>query len=113
MKLTVIRFFHFLHLKAFRWVVLAALLTACEAPEKTETALFEDAEVHYRRGDYQTALDRYESFLKSYPESPLANVANTRIHIITREVDAMMGRTDTPRPTWLKPNDDAAGVPSH
>lgn len=76
---------------------------ACEAPGKTETALFEDAEVHYRRGDYQSALDRYESFLKSYPESPLANVANARIRIIHREVESMMGRTNTPAPRWVQP----------
>jgi len=100
----VMRFFHLNNLPAVRWMILATvLLVACEAPGKTETALFEDAEVHYRRGDYQTALDRYESFLKSYPESPLANVANTRIRIIGREVDIMMGQPDTPRPRWVQP----------
>lgn len=80
------------------------LVVACTPPEKTETVLYESAEVHYRRGDYQRALDGYESFLKLYPESPLADVAQMRIRGIKREVTSVLGRSDIPRPKWIPPN---------
>lgn len=86
------------------------LLVACTPPEKTETVLYESAEVHYRRGDYQRALDGYESFLKLYPESPLADVAQMRIRGIKREVTSVLGRSDIPRPKWIPPKGSNGGT---
>ncbi len=74
---------------------------ACEVPTQTETASFEEAERHYRVGNYESALDGYQSFLRLFPESPLADVAELRIRTIRREVSSVMGRNDTPRPVYV------------
>lgn len=89
--------------RLFVCALLGLVLAACEPPGKTETVLYEEAEVHYRAGDYQRALDGYESFLKLYPESPLADVARIRIRSINREVNAVLGRSDIPKPKWIPP----------
>jgi len=70
--------------------------------EETETDLFEEAEVHYRAGEYEEALLGYQSFLKLYPESPLADVAETRVRDIHREVSSVMDRSGAPRPVFQK-----------
>ena len=75
-------------------------LTGCEGPDHTQTASFEAAEVHYRQGHYERALDGYQSFLKRYPDSPLAEVAELRIRTIKREVSSMLGRAELPRPIY-------------
>ncbi len=97
---------------ATRWLVcgvvcLVCWLTACQPSARTETESFESAEVAYREGRYEAALDGYEGFLKRYPRSPLADIAKTRIRTINREVRSMLGRTDTPRPMYRAPSDNA------
>lgn len=91
-----------LALAALMWCCVAA----CDGPQKAETAAFEEAEVHYRAGDYDQALEGYQSFLRLYPESPLADVAEMRIHTIRREVKSMLGRSEMLRPVYHKPDGD-------
>ena len=83
---------------------------ACAPPEKTETAFFKEAETHYRSGDYEGALDGYESFLRLFPESPLAEMAELRIRTIRREVSSVLGRTDIPRPTYRGGTSEGLGA---
>jgi len=100
-----------MHVSSLRTIVaIAALLwcfvAACDGPRQAETAAFEEAEVHYRAGDYDRALEGYQSFLRLYPESPLADVAEMRIRTIRREVKSMLGRSEMLRPVYHKPEAD-------
>jgi len=87
---------------------LCFCVMACDGPRKAETAAFEEAEVKYRAGDYDEALEGYQSFLRLYPESPLAEVAEMRIRNIRREVKSMLGRSEMLRPVYHKPDVDQA-----
>lgn len=80
---------------------------ACQDDSVTETKSFETAEIAYRSGSYNKAMDGYETFLKRYPNSPLADVAKLRIRSINREVRGMLGRTGTPRPVYRGEKNDA------
>ncbi len=93
--------------------LLAAILIVwgCDGPSMAETDQFEAAEVHYRAGNYERALDGYQDFLRHYPKSPLADVAEQRIRTINREVSSMLGRSDMPRPVYHK-GGDAGGIGS-
>ncbi len=73
---------------------------ACEGTQKTETSMFESAEVDYRLGNYDNALSGYQAFLRRYPSSPLAPTAQMRVRSIHREVSSMMERPGTPRPVY-------------
>ena len=79
---------------------VVCLLGGCRAGATTQTNSFEIAETAYKTGDYKSALDGYEGFLRAYPSSPLAQVARLRIRCIHREVRSLLGRTDTPRPMY-------------
>lgn len=81
-------------------VSTAPFLTGCESSRPTETALFEEAEVHYRLGNYDGALSGYQAFLRTYPLSPLAETAEMRLRNIKREVSSVMGRQGMPRPVY-------------
>ncbi len=81
-------------------VSTAPFLTGCESSRPTETALFEEAEVHYRLGNYDGALSGYQAFLRTYPLSPLAETAEMRLRNIKREVSSVMGRQGMPRPLY-------------
>ncbi len=83
------------------------MMTACRPSEVTETESFEKAEVAYREGRYKSAIDDYEKFLVRYPHSPLAEVAELRIRTISREIQSMLGRTDTPPPLYRGEATDA------
>lgn len=79
---------------------MASFLTGCQSSRPTETALFEQAEVHYRLGNYDAALSGYQAFLRTYPLSPLASTAEMRLRNIRREVSSVMGRQGMPRPVY-------------
>jgi len=81
-------------------VVMIAVfgLAGCELRYEEETALFERAEVRYAHGDYDTARELYEAFLSLHPLSPLVGVAEQRLLMIDREIDAVMGRRGAPAP---------------
>lgn len=82
----------------------AALLQACQPGPREETTLFEQAEQHYRNGDYDHANTRYKEFLQLYPRSPLVHTAELRLRTIDREVESVMGRSgDGNRPTYVRP----------
>jgi hypothetical protein len=83
---------------------LIALCCACEPPLPPETESFEAAEVAYRKGSYQEAIDGYESFLRHYPASPLARIARLRLRAINREVGAVLKRHDMPTPEYREPS---------
>ncbi len=68
-----------------------------------ETALFENAELRYVRGDYDGAQILYEEFLRRHPISPLADLAAQRQATIERELDAVMGRRGAPAPVYVNP----------
>lgn len=82
------------------WVSTMPFLAGCESSRPTETALFEEAEVHYRLGNYDGALSGYQAFLRTYPLSPLAETAEMRLRNIKREVSSVMGRQGMPRPVY-------------
>jgi hypothetical protein len=103
-------------LYAILLVVLLLPAWGCDGPTMAETDQFEAAEVYYRAGDYEEALDGYQAFLRHYPQSPLAEVAEQRIRTINREVSSMLGRSDMPRPVYRKgdsaPTEKAGSVKS-
>ena len=92
-------------------LLMAACAWGCQPSSSTETSTFEQAEIAYREGSYRRALDSYERFLERYPRSPLAATARMRIRCINREVQAMLGRTGTPRPLYLGEGEDATAPP--
>ncbi len=70
---------------------------------REETALFEQAETRYARGDYDGASTLYAEFLELHPLSPLAPIADQRLSLIDREFDAIMGRRGSPAPVYVNP----------
>ncbi len=85
-------------------LALACLLAACEQGAQEETIVFQEAEALYRAGDYDSATERYESFLEAYPRSPFARTARLRLRTIDREVESVMGTRGTNRPIFLRPS---------
>lgn len=84
-------------------ITCAALVTAsagCKDSEQRRTTLFEEAERHYRDGEYDAALDDYQVFLERYPRNRLADTARLRIRSINREIQSMMSRDDMPTPNY-------------
>ncbi len=72
----------------------------CEDRQPTETAMFESAEVDFRHGNYEDAMEGYQAFLEQYPTSPLAPTVEMRLRNIHREVSSVMEDTGTPTPTY-------------
>lgn len=90
------------------FLTLAIVVTAlgpvgCQEPAPPQTDLFELAEEHLQRGDYDGATRNYEAFLERYPHSPLAPIAEQRLRNIDRELEAVMGRRSTPAPIYIRP----------
>lgn len=84
--------------------------SACQPDQVTETQSFEHAELAYRQGRYQRAMSGYQTFLKRYPSSPLAQIATLRLRTIEREQQGMLGRTDTPPPLYRGEDEDAMKI---
>ncbi len=87
-------------------MILAALLAlaaGCAREQPEETLLFERAEASYTLGDYDGALAMYRLFLDQHALSPLAPIAEQRVHTIEREMDAIMGRRGAPAPVYASP----------
>ncbi len=82
------------------WLVMLLVFCGCQSSRPTETALFEEAEIAYRAGNYDGALNGYQAFLRTYPMSPLAKTAEMRLRNIRREVSSVMGRQGMPRPVY-------------
>lgn len=59
-------------------IVLGALARMARADD-AGAALFAAAQAYDQEGDYEHAQVLYESYLQSHPESPLAEVARTRV----------------------------------
>lgn len=95
-------------------LALALLSTwaACESSYHEETALFEEAERRYARGDYDGASTLYRDFLRLHPLSPMADIAQQRIAAVEREIDAVMGRRGAPAPVYLAPSIGAGAAPA-
>ena len=83
--------------------LLVALLCqpACTSDYEEETALLERAEANFTAGEYDTAVALYQRFLAEHPRSPYANIAQQRLRLIERELDALMGRRGTPTPVHV------------
>ena len=92
---------HWRRLVCLALLVGSLLIFGCDGPEHTQVELFEHAEVAYRSGDYDVALDGYQAFLHAYPDSPLAKTAKLRVRSINREVHSVMTRKDMPRPNYV------------
>ena len=88
---------------------MGCMALGCQPSAATETRSFESAEQAYRSGQYRQALDGYELFLKRYPNSPLAEVASTRIRCVNREVRGMLGRKNMPRPMYRGESSQVVG----
>jgi hypothetical protein len=82
------------------------LLAACQPPRTPERAIFDQGETAYRQGNFDLALERYEAFLKAAPGHQLAPLAQQRILVIERELEAVMGRKIGPRPIYLRPSEE-------
>lgn len=82
-------------------VVLGALPSACQRSETRRTSLFETAEAHFERGEYEAALHDYQAFIDRYPRSPLAETARLRKRSINREIKAMLSGEDLPAARYL------------
>lgn len=80
--------------------LLLLVMVGCQQPDRKRSSLFEQAETHYRRGEYGAALDDYQAFLERHRQSPLAKTARLRIRSVNREVESVMGRKDMPRPDY-------------
>lgn len=89
-------------------------ISACQPRPVPEREIFDEAEDAYRAGDYDRALERYEAFLKTAPDHQLAPIAQQRVLSIERELEVVMGRTNGPRPFYLRPisNDDEVAASS-
>ena len=66
-----------------RILVSAALvlLAATVAAQESDIQLFREAERRFESGDYQLALDRYETLLQDYPVSQYVPDAQFRIGV--------------------------------
>ncbi len=84
-------------------LLVGALASGCEHSERPRTSLFDEGEQHYERGEYDAALDDYQAFLQRFPRSPLAETARLRVRSINREVQSVMGASETPDPRYLGP----------
>lgn len=96
-------------------ILLAALLcgaAGCDASYREETALFEEAEERYARGDYDGASALYRDFLDRHPLSPLVDIAEQRLATVERELDAIMGRRGAPAPVYVNPIGTAPPAPA-
>ena len=82
-------------------LLLGGLPSGCQRSEVQRTSLFETAERHFERGEYDAALDDYQAFVDRYPRSPLAETARLRIRSINREVQSMMNRKSGPEARYV------------
>lgn len=96
-----------------RWlltiIITSCVLVACEQNERQETPLFGEAESAFRRGDYELASTGYGEFVESYPQSPLVALAEQRLRLIERELNAVMGRRGSPSPVRVNTSGENAG----
>ena len=92
-------------------IALIGLALSCQSPEQTDAELFEQAEASYRAGRYVLAIERYESFLSTYPESPLSETARLRLRTIHREVKSVLKRENLPQPIHHDGADSTSDVP--
>ncbi len=96
-------------LSSFRFVILFfvgfCLGAGCKDAPPNNTDLFEQAEAHLQRGDYEAATRAYSQFLDQHPDSPLADLARQRLLNIDRELEAVMGRRSAPAPIYVRPVD--------
>jgi hypothetical protein len=92
--------------RALRAALPLALAVAlgCAPPPPEETVIFQDAETCYRAGDYDGAVARYQTFLQTYPRSPLATTAELRLRTINREIESIMGTRAGNRPEYQHPS---------
>lgn len=81
--------------------ILVLMVSACKHSRKQRTSLYEQAERHFKRGEYDAALDDYQVFIERYPQSPLTERARLRINCINREVQSMMSQKDMPEPRYV------------
>ncbi len=82
-------------------VLAGAVLSGCEHSERPRTSLFQQAEQHFERGEYDDALDDYQAFLERFPRSPLAETARLRVRSINREVQSLMETQNMPEPRYV------------
>jgi outer membrane protein assembly factor BamD (BamD/ComL family) len=82
-------------------VLVGAVLSGCEPSERPRTSLFQQAEQHFKRGEYDDALDDYQAFLERFPRSPLAETARLRVRSINREVQSLMETQNMPEPHYI------------
>jgi hypothetical protein len=85
------------------FALLAGAFGGCGSTTLEETALFEEAEARFSRGDYDGATLLYREFLRLHELSPLADIAEQRLRAVEREVDAVMGRRGAPAPVYVNP----------
>lgn len=88
-------------------LLLTLLLTllACQPPRRPQRELFDEAEIAYRSGNYDLAIEHYEAFRKTFPDHTLAPLAQQRINNIEREVNSVMQRKIGTKPIYLRPVD--------
>lgn len=91
-------------------VLVGAVLSGCEHSERPRTSLFQQAEQHFERGEYDDALDDYQAFLQRFPRSPLAETARLRVRSINREVQSLMETQNMPEPRYIA--DDPTNHPA-
>jgi len=82
-------------------VLAGTVLSGCEHSERPRTSLFQQAEQHFERGEYDDALDDYQAFLERFPRSPLAETARLRVRSINREVQSLMETQNMPEPQYV------------
>ena len=82
-------------------LLLGGVPTGCQRSEVQRTSLFETAERHFERGEYDAALDDYQAFLERYPRSPLSDTARLRVRSINREIQSMMNRKSGPEARYV------------
>lgn len=79
-------------------LALFFLLVGCDTNYQVETALIEEAETLYVRGEFDQAGELYREFIELYPRSPWAGIASQRVRLIDRELNAIMGQPGMPTP---------------
>ena len=85
--------------------VVSLILIACQPPRRPQRELFDEAEIAYRSGNYDLAIEHYEAFRKAFPDHTLAPLAQQRISNIEREVNSVMQRKIGTKPIYLRPVD--------